>query len=161
AKHIGVGQYQHDVDQGMLREKLDRVVESCVHSVGINLHTASKHLLAYVSGLGPSLAATIVQQRTENGPFQSRAALLKVPRLGPKAFQQCAGFLRIPDAKNPLDNSAVHPERYSVVSKMAKDQGVSVEEFISNPALRKEISLEKYIDKDLEIGRASCRERER
>jgi uncharacterized protein len=149
AKHIGVGQYQHDVDQGMLREKLDRTVESCVHAVGINLHTASKHLLAYVSGLGPSLAATIVQQRTENGPFESRAALLKVPRLGPKAFEQCAGFLRIPDAKNPLDNSAVHPERYSVVSKMAKDQGVPVEEFISNPALRKGISLEKYIDKDL------------
>jgi uncharacterized protein len=149
AKHIGVGQYQHDVDQGMLREKLDRVVESCVHAVGINLHTASKHLLAYVSGLGPSLAATIVQQRTENGPFESRAALLKVPRLGPKAFEQCAGFLRIPDAKNPLDNSAVHPERYSVVSKMAKDQGVPVEEFITNPALRKGISLEKYIDKDL------------
>lgn len=149
AKHIGVGQYQHDVDQGMLREKLDRVVESCVHSVGINLHTASKHLLAYVSGLGPSLAATIVQQRTENGPFESRAALLKVPRLGPKAFEQCAGFLRIPDAKNPLDNSAVHPERYSVVAKMAKDRGVSIEEFIRDPALRKGISLDKYMDKDL------------
>ena len=149
AKHIGVGQYQHDVDQGMLREKLDRVVESCVHAVGINLHTASKHLLAYVSGLGPSLAATIVQQRTENGPFESRAALLKVPRLGPIAFEQCAGFLRIPDAKNPLDNSAVHPERYAVVARMAKDQGVSVEEFINNATLRKEISLEKYVDKDL------------
>ncbi len=149
AKHIGVGQYQHDVDQGMLREKLDRVVESCVHAVGINLHTASKHLLAYVSGLGPSLAATIVQQRTENGPFESRAELLKVPRLGPKAYEQCAGFLRIPDAKNPLDNSAVHPERYKLVAKMAKDQGVKLEDFISDASLRKGIQLEKYIDKDL------------
>ena len=125
-KSIGVGQYQHDVDQTKLKHSLDQTVESCVNLVGVNLNTASQHLLTYVSGLGPVLAQNIVDYRTANGAFTSRAQLKKVPRLGPSAFQQCAGFLRIPEAKNPLDNSAVHPESYHVVEQMAKDCGCSV-----------------------------------
>ena len=118
-KSIGVGQYQHDVDQTRLKQQLDQTVELCVNSVGVNLNTASSHLLQYVSGLGPSLAKNIVDYRREHGAFTSRAQLKKVPRLGPAAFEQCAGFLRIPGAKNPLDNSAVHPERYQLVERMA------------------------------------------
>jgi uncharacterized protein len=129
-KSIGVGQYQHDVDQTLLKENLDNVVESCVNSVGVNLNTASKHLLGYVSGIGPAIAQNIVDYRTENGPFESRKELLKVKRLGEKVYEQCAGFLRIPGAKNPLDNSAVHPERYQLVQKMAKDVSLTVEELI-------------------------------
>ena len=131
-KSIGVGQYQHDVDQTKLRHSLDQTVESCVNLVGVNLNTASQHLLTYVSGLGPTLAKNIVDYRREHGAFTSRAQLKKVPRLGPAAFQQCAGFLRIPDAKNPLDNSAVHPESYNVVEEMAKDEGCQVKELIGN-----------------------------
>lgn len=144
-KSIGVGQYQSDVDQGKLKKSLDMVVMSCVNSVGVNLNTASQHLLAYVSGLGPSLAKNIVEYRRENGAFTSRAQLRKVPRLGPSAYEQCAGFLRIPHAKNPLDNSAVHPERYALVEKMAKDQGVSVERLIEDKALQKEIDVRRYV----------------
>ena len=135
-KSIGVGQYQHDVDQTMLKETLDNTVESCVNSVGVNLNTASRHLLSYVSGIGPALALNIVNYRDENGPFASRSQLLKVKRLGDKAFEQCAGFLRIPDAANPLDNSAVHPERYAVVEKMASDLGVDVPVLISDASVR-------------------------
>ena len=131
-KSIGVGQYQHDVDQTKLKHSLDQTVESCVNSVGVNLNTASQHLLMYVSGLGPTLAKNIVDYRRENGAFTSRAQLKKVPRLGPSAFQQCAGFLRIPGAKNPLDNSAVHPESYTIVEQMAKDQGCTVADLITS-----------------------------
>jgi uncharacterized protein len=148
-KAIGVGQYQHDVDQKLLKDSLDRVVESAVNSVGVNLNTASKHLLTYVSGLGPVLAQNIVEHRKENGAFSSRKDLLKVPRLGAKAFEQCAGFLRIPDAKNPLDNTAVHPEAYPVVEKMARDAGKNVNDLIATPALLKEIDLNKYVNDDL------------
>ena len=144
-KSIGVGQYQHDVDQVKLKESLDQVVESCVNQVGVNLNTASKHLLTYVSGLGPQLALNIVIYRKENGPFSSRGELRKVGRLGDKAFEQCAGFLRIPGAKNPLDNSAVHPESYYLVEKMASDLGVDIEELIGSESLRKNIKLEDYI----------------
>lgn len=144
-KAIGVGQYQHDVDQGKLKAGLDQVVESCVNHVGVNLNTASKHLLTYVSGLGPQLAKNIVEFRKENGAFASRSQLKKVPRLGDKAFEQCAGFLRIPDAKNPLDNSAVHPESYGIVEQMAKDAGCSVSDLLSNESLRKSINLNKYV----------------
>ncbi len=144
-KNIGVGQYQHDVNQVKLKESLDRTVESCVNSVGININTASKHLLTYVSGLGPSLAQNIVKFRTENGQFESRQQLKKVARMGEKAFEQCAGFLRIRGAANPLDNSAVHPESYSIVEKMAKDLGVKVPELIADPHLRKKIDLNRYI----------------
>ena len=144
-KAIGVGQYQHDVDQGKLKAGLDQVVESCVNHVGVNLNTASKHLLNYVSGLGPQLAKNIVEFRKENGAFASRSQLKKVPRLGDKAFEQCAGFLRIPDAKNPLDNSAVHPESYGIVEQMAKDAGCSVSDLLSNESLRKSINLNKYV----------------
>jgi uncharacterized protein len=144
-KSIGVGQYQHDVNQTKLKDSLDRTVESCVNSVGINLNTASKHLLTYVSGLGPSLAQNIVQFRSENGQFTSRQQLKKVARMGDKAFEQCAGFLRIRSAKNPLDNTAVHPESYHIVEQMAKDLGVSVEELIAKPELRKQIDLKKYV----------------
>ncbi len=144
-KNIGVGQYQHDVNQVKLKESLDRTVESCVNSVGINLNTASKHLLTYVSGLGPSLAQNIVKYRTENGQFDSRQQLKKVARMGEKAFEQCAGFLRIRSAANPLDNSAVHPESYAIVEKMAKDLGVKVPELIADPHLRKKIDLNKYV----------------
>ena len=145
AKSIGVGQYQHDVDQTKLKESLDRTVESCVNLVGVNLNTASKHLLTYVSGLGPSLAQNIVDYRTENGPFASRKELLKVPRMGAKAFEQCAGFLRIPGANNPLDNSAVHPESYTIVEKMAKDIKCTVADLIKDKELRAKIDIKKYV----------------
>ena len=144
-KSIGVGQYQHDVDQTQLKHTLDQTVESCVNQVGVNLNTASKHLLTYVSGLGPVLAQNIVDYRKENGAFTSRAQLKKVPRLGPAAYQQCAGFLRIPGAKNPLDNSAVHPESYHVVEQMAKDQGCTVAELISNKLARQAIDVRRYV----------------
>ena len=143
-KSIGVGQYQHDVDQAKLKKSLDLTVESCVNSVGVNLNTASKHLLTYVSGLGPTLAQNIIDYRTANGAFRSRSQLLKVPRLGPSAFEQSAGFLRIPDAKNPLDNTAVHPESYKIVEKMAKDCGCSVAELIKDKDKRKSIRLDRY-----------------
>ena len=145
AKSIGVGQYQHDVDQTALKKSLDQTVESCVNLVGVNLNTASQHLLTYVSGLGPTLAQNIVNYRTENGPFASRKELMKVPRMGAKAFEQCAGFLRIPGAKNPLDNSAVHPESYAVVERIAKDMKCSVEELIKNKELRSKIDIKKYV----------------
>lgn len=144
-KSIGVGQYQHDVDQAKLKKSLDLTVESCVNSVGVNLNTASKHLLTYVSGLGPTLAQNIIDYRTTNGAFRSRSQLLKVPRLGPSAFEQSAGFLRIPDAKNPLDNTAVHPESYKIVEKMAKDCGCSVTELIKDKDKRKSIRLDRYV----------------
>ena len=144
-KAIGVGQYQHDVDQGKLQKSLDQTVESCVNLVGVNLNTASKHLLVYVSGLGDSLAQNIVDYRTENGPFESRKELMKVPRLGAKAFEQSAGFLRISNAKNLLDNSAVHPEAYPVVEKMAKDLNCTVKELINDKSLRERIDINKYI----------------
>lgn len=144
-KSIGVGQYQHDVEQKMLKESLDRVVESCVNSVGVELNTASKHLLTYVSGLGPTLAQNVVDYRQEIGKFKSRNELKKVPRLGAKAFEQAAGFLRINGAKNPLDNSAVHPESYAVVEQMAKDLGVSVPQLIESQSLRKSVDLKKYV----------------
>lgn len=149
AKSIGVGQYQHDVNQKMLKDSLDSTVESCVNAVGVELNTASKHLLSYVSGLGPTLAQNIVEYRTKNGKFSSRKQLLKVPRLGEKAYEQAAGFLRIHGAKNPLDNSAVHPERYDLVNQIAKDQHVSVEELIEKDAVRKSIDLKKYISKEV------------
>lgn len=141
AKSIGVGQYQHDVDQTKLKAALDQTVESCVNLVGVNVNTASKHLLTYVSGLGPTLAQNIVDYRTENGPFESRRQLLKVPRMGAKAYEQCAGFLRIPQAKNPLDNSAVHPESYPIVEQMAKDLHCSVNDLIKDKELRSKIDL--------------------
>ncbi len=144
-KSIGVGQYQHDVDQGKLKKSLDQTVENCVNSVGVNLNTASTHLLTYISGLGPQLAQNIVNFRTENGAFSSRKQLLKVPRMGAKAFEQCAGFLRIPKADNPLDNSAVHPESYHIVEQMAKDLQCTVEELIKNKELRAKIKLDKYV----------------
>ncbi|MBQ8453557.1 MAG: RNA-binding transcriptional accessory protein [Prevotella sp.] len=144
-KSIGVGQYQHDVDQTKLRHSLDQTVEHCVNLVGVNVNTASQQLLTYVSGLGPTLAKNIVDYRRENGAFKSRTALKKVPRLGPAAFEQCAGFLRIPDAKNPLDGSAVHPERYDIVEQMAKDQGCTVEELIKDKGRQKAINLNRYV----------------
>ena len=145
AKSIGVGQYQHDVDQTLLKKSLDQTVESCVNLVGVNLNTASRHLLTYISGLGPTLAQNIVDYRAANGPFGSRKELMKVPRMGAKAFEQCAGFLRIPQAKNPLDNSAVHPESYPIVEKIAKDQHCSVNELIKNKELRARIDIKKYV----------------
>lgn len=145
AKSIGVGQYQHDVDQSKLKASLDQTVESCVNLVGVNVNTASKHLLTYVSGLGPTLAQNIVDYRTENGAFHSRKELLKVPRMGAKAFEQCAGFLRIPQADNPLDNSAVHPESYTIVEKMAKDLKCSVADLIKNKELRSQIDIKNYV----------------
>ncbi len=144
-KSIGIGQYQHDVDQPKLRHSLDQTVVSCVNQVGVNLNTASKHLLTYVSGLGPALAQNIVDYRREHGAFTSRAQLKKVPRLGSVAYQQCAGFLRIPGAVNPLDNTAVHPESYHIVEQMAKDQGCTVKELILSPDLQKDIQLQDYI----------------
>ena len=144
-KSIGVGQYQHDVDQTKLKHALDQTVESCVNLVGVNLNTASQHLLQYVSGLGPALAKNIVDYRSQNGPFTQRAQLKKVPRLGPAAFEQCAGFLRIPGAKNPLDNSAVHPESYKIVEQMASDQHCTVADLISNKAKRDAIDLKRYV----------------
>lgn len=145
AKSIGVGQYQHDVDQTKLKASLDQTVESCVNLVGVNVNTASKHLLTYVSGLGPTLAQNIVDYRIENGPFESRRQLLKVPRMGAKAYEQCAGFLRIPQAKNPLDNSAVHPESYPIVEQMAKDLNCTVADLIKDKELRGKIDLKKYV----------------
>ncbi len=144
-KSIGVGQYQHDVDQGRLRESLDQVVESCVNQVGVNLNTASRHLLTYVSGLGPQLAKNIIEYRKENGPFLSREDLKKVARLGNKAFEQCAGFLRIPGAGNPLDNSAVHPESYHIVERMAEDMGAAIEDLIKKEELREKLDLKRYV----------------
>ena len=150
-KSIGVGQYQHDVDQTKLKHSLDQTVESCVNLVGVNLNTASQHLLMYVSGLGPTLAKNIIDYRRENGAFTSRAQLKKVPRLGPSAFQQCAGFLRIPDAKNPLDNSAVHPESYAIVEQMAKDQGCSVADLINHKEKREAIDIKQYVTNEVGI----------
>lgn len=148
-KSIGVGQYQHDVNQSLLKERLDNTVESCVNSVGVNLNTASKHLLSYVSGIGPALAQNIVDYRTENGPFSSRTELMKVKRLGGKAFEQCAGFLRIPGAANPLDNSAVHPERYALVEKMASDVDASLPELMGDSAKRASIDIKRYISDEV------------
>ena len=145
-KNLGIGQYQHDVDQALLKEKLDNTVEHCVNSVGVNLNTASPYLLSYVAGVGPALAAGIVSFRDSAGGFASRSQLLKVPRLGPKAFEQCAGFLRIRDAKNPLDNSAVHPEAYHIVDKMAADLGVPVKDLVGNAQLVSKITAEDYTD---------------
>ena len=150
-KSIGVGQYQHDVDQGKLKRSLDQTVESCVNLVGVNLNTASHHLLTYVSGLGPTLAKNIVAYRSDNGPFSSRAQLKKVPRLGPSAFEQCAGFLRIPGAKNPLDNSAVHPERYHLVEQMAHDQHCTVRQLIEEKDRREAIDIKKYVSDEVGI----------
>ena len=147
-KSIGVGQYQHDVDQAKLKHQLDQVVESCVNQVGVNLNTASQYLLTYVSGLGPVLAQNIVDFRSTHGAFTSRAQLKKVPRLGPAAFQQCAGFLRIPNAKNPLDNSAVHPESYHVVEQMARDLQCTVSDLISNKEQRDAIDIHRYVTED-------------
>ena len=144
-KSIGVGQYQHDVDQSKLKHSLDQTVESCVNSVGVNLNTASQHLLQYVSGLGPTLAKNIVDYRRENGAFASRSQLKKVPRLGPSAYQQCAGFLRIPEARNPLDNSAVHPESYPIVEQMAKDSGCTVTDLINSQERRHSIDVKRYV----------------
>lgn len=147
-KSIGVGQYQHDVDQKKLKHSLDQTVESCVNLVGVNLNTASQHLLAYVSGLGPALAKNIVDYRKEHGAFASRPQLMKVPRLGAAAYQQCAGFLRIPNAKNPLDNTAVHPESYHIVEKMAKDHHCTVKQLIDDKALQRSIDIERYVSDD-------------
>ena len=148
-KSIGVGQYQHDVDQSKLKHSLDQTVESCVNLVGVNLNTASQHLLTYVSGLGPALAQNIVEYRTAHGAFTSRAQLKKVPRLGPAAYQQCAGFLRIPNAKNPLDNSAVHPESYAVVEQMAKDCQCTVADLIKQKETREKIDIRHYVSGDI------------
>ena len=148
-KSLGVGQYQHDVDQTKLKKGLDQVVESCVNTVGVNLNTASEALLTYVSGLGPALAKNIVDYRKENGAFQSRKDLLKVPRIGKNAFTQCAGFLRISNPTNPLDNSAVHPERYALVEQMAKDCGCDICTLMSDAALRQEIDLNRYLDNEV------------
>ena len=145
-KSLGVGQYQHDVDQALLKEKLDNTVESCVNSVGVNLNTASSYLLSYVSGIGPALAENIVEYRSEKGAYKSRKDLLKVKRLGDKAFEQCAGFLRIHGAANPLDNSAVHPEAYHIVDAMARDLGVSTKELVGNADLCAKINASKYVD---------------
>jgi len=148
-KSLGIGQYQHDVDQNLLKVMLDNTVESCVNKVGVNLNTASKHLLSYVSGIGPSIAQSIVDYRDQNGPFKSRMDLIKVKRLGNKVFEQCAGFLRIPDADNPLDNSAVHPERYALVEKMAKDINKSVNELIKDDVVRRELNVKRYITEEV------------
>ena len=144
-KSLGVGQYQHDVDQTLLKETLDNTVESCVNSVGVNLNTASSYLLSYVSGIGPALAVNIVDYRAANGAYRSRKELLKVKRLGEKVFEQCAGFLRITDADNPLDNSAVHPEAYHIVDKMASDLGVSSKQLVGNAELCSKIDPSKYV----------------
>ena len=150
-KSLGVGQYQHDVDQTLLKEKLDTTVESCVNSVGVNLNTASSYLLSYVSGIGPSLAENIVDYRAENGPYKSRRDLLKVKRLGDKAFEQCAGFLRIADAADPLDNSAVHPEAYHIVAAMAKDLGISTKELVGNAEMCSKIESSRYVSGDFGV----------
>ena len=151
-KSVGVGQYQHDVDQNKLKKSLDQTVENCVNLVGVNLNTASKHLLMYVSGLGETLAQNIVDYRATKGAFSSRKELMKVPRLGAKSFEQCAGFLRIPDAENILDNSAVHPESYHVVATMAKDLNSSVKELINDKSLRQKIDLSKYISDNIGLA---------
>ena len=148
-KSIGVGQYQHAVDQTLLKKSLDQTVESCVNNVGVNVNTASKELLAYVSGVGPSLATNIVHYRAENGPFKSRSDLKRVPRLGEKAFEQCAGFLRIQGGENPLDYSAVHPERYAIVRQMAKDLNCSIEDLIRNKGLKQQLDLKKYMSQSV------------
>ena len=148
-KSIGVGQYQHDVNQKQLKESLDQVVESCVNAVGVELNTASKHLLSYVSGLGPGLAQNIIEYRSKNGKFKSRKELLKVPRLGDKAYEQAAGFLRIHGAANPLDNSAVHPERYALVEKMAKDSGQKLQDLVGNKDLKSKINLKNYVSEEV------------
>ena len=148
-KSIGVGQYQHDVDQNKLQSALDDTVISCVNAVGVELNTASKQILAYISGLGPALAQQIVNYRKENGPFKSRKELKKVPRLGDKAFEQAAGFLRIRHGEHPLDASAVHPERYTLVEQMAKDLNVTIPELIKDDALRKKVNLQKYTSEEV------------
>ena len=148
-KSIGVGQYQHDVEQKQLKTTLDAVVESCVNNVGVDLNTASKHILSYVSGLSPSIAQNIVNFRKTNGDFKNREQLRKVPRLGDKAFEQAAGFLRIANGTNQLDNSAVHPERYKIVEKMAGDIGASVQDLLKNSELRKQINVQKYISNEV------------
>jgi uncharacterized protein len=150
-KSIGVGQYQHDVDQGSLKKSLDDVVESCVNMVGVDVNTASQHLLTYVSGLGPTLAQNIVNHRSENGPFKSRAALKSIPRMGDKAYEQCAGFLRITKSSNPLDNSAVHPESYYVVKNMAKDLGCDLSDLVKDESLVKNIDITKYVSERIGI----------
>ncbi len=155
-KSIGVGQYQHDVDQTKLKHSLDQTVGLCVNSVGVNVNTASKHLLTYVSGLGPALAQNIVDYRREHGAFTSRAQLKKVPRLGPAAFQQCAGFLRISHAKNPLDGSAVHPERYAIVEQMAHDCGCTVAALMANAELRQKVNIQRYVTQ--EVGLPTLRD---
>ena len=155
-KSIGVGQYQHDVDQTALKKSLDDVVVSCVNQVGVDVNTASPELLAHVSGLGPVLAANVVEHRRENGPFADRKGLLKVKRLGPKAFEQCAGFLRIRDGKNPLDGSAIHPERYELVGRMARDAGCTVAELLKNAELRRRIDPARYVD--AEVGLPTLRD---
>jgi len=149
AKSIGVGQYQHDVDQTKLNKSLDRVVSNCVNSVGVNINTASASLLSYVSGIGPKLAESIINHKKENGPFASRSEIKKVPRLGAKAFEQGAGFLRIKNARNPLDDSSVHPESYSIVSKVAKDENLSISELIGNQTILQNIDLENYISEKI------------
>ncbi|MCI2082553.1 MAG: RNA-binding transcriptional accessory protein [Bacteroidales bacterium] len=148
-KSIGIGQYQHDVDQKLLKETLDQTVESCVDNVGVNLNTASKHLLAYVSGIGPTLAKNIVEYRASHGPFVTRADLMKVPRLGAKSYEQCAGFMRIAGAENPLDNSAVHPERYGLVRKMASDVGLSIKDLVGSEEGRRRIDINMYVSKEV------------
>ena len=148
-KSIGVGQYQHDVDQNKLKKALEFTVESCVNSVGVNINTASKELLTYISGLGPQLAQNIVTYRAENGDFTNKEQLLNVPRLGIKAYQQCAGFVRVPNSENPLDNTAVHPENYNIVNKMAKNCNCSINELISNESIRKSFDLSKYTDNNV------------
>jgi uncharacterized protein len=145
AKSIGVGQYQYDVDQNKLKQSLDVVVQSCVNQVGVNLNTASKSLLTYVSGLSAQTAQNIINFRNENGAFTSRSQLKKIPRLGEKTFEQCAAFLRIPNAKNVLDNSAVHPESYGIVEQMAKQNGCKIEDLVKNEVIRKAIKPENYI----------------
>ena len=147
-KSLGVGQYQHDVDQTLLKKKLDTTVESCVNTVGVNLNTASSYLLSYVSGIGPALAENIVEYRAANGAYSTRMDLLKVKRLGDKVFEQCAGFLRIAGAENPLDNSAVHPEAYHIVARMASDLGVSQKELVGNAELCSRIDASRYVDGD-------------
>jgi uncharacterized protein len=144
-KSLGVGQYQHDVDQGQLRDSLNQEVELCVNTVGVNLNTASKHLLSFVSGVGPGLAAAIARYRQENGSFRERRDLMRVPRLGPRAFEQAAGFLRIPDSPNPLDNTAVHPESYPIVAQMAKKAGCSLAELVDHPERRKALHPEEFV----------------
>ena len=149
AKNIGVGQYQHDVDQTMLRQALDQIVETCVNSVGVEVNNASKQLLTYVAGVGPKLAQNIIDYRTENGGFKSRKELLKVAKMGAKTYEQCAGFIRVAASDNPLDRSAVHPERYALVERMAKDLGVKVEDLISNAELRKQIDVNRYVSAEV------------